>query len=219
MSLAHDGTALDEDSIVGDECHIISGSQNGPRFISNVLDNLDNYNNLILLCKTHHKIVDDQPHTYTTELLREMKKKHVKWVQETLSHANLSQTKTNRILVRITGGRELLNIIKNGNHAYDFNHDELKDEIEVDIIGRFLQDLQDYGDLMSDMESVDQVRTSFVLAKQIQELERIGLWVFGANDTVNYKIHETSVKLSCTRIRIARADNPEIVEINMSVNK
>lgn len=48
----------------------------------------DKYPNLILLCKTHHKQVDDQPAQYTVERLREIKAKHEREVAATRTEAD-----------------------------------------------------------------------------------------------------------------------------------
>ena len=72
-------------SIVGDECHIVARSQEGPRGNPRLTEeDLDHYSNLILLCKVHHKIIDDQPETYTVTVLKKMKDHHEKWVNERL---------------------------------------------------------------------------------------------------------------------------------------
>ena len=42
------------------------------------------YDNRILLCKNHHKMVDDQPDTYTVEILHQIKNEHEAWVRQTL---------------------------------------------------------------------------------------------------------------------------------------
>src|SRR5688572_9918924 len=78
----------DNDAIVGDECHIHARQEGGARSnLSMSIDELDDYENLVLLCKVHHKMVDDQPNTYTANALKNLKKKHEKWVQETLHNA------------------------------------------------------------------------------------------------------------------------------------
>ena len=41
--------------------------------------------NLVLLCRTHHKMVDDQHETYTAEVLHKIKANHEKWVSSTLT--------------------------------------------------------------------------------------------------------------------------------------
>ena len=56
-----DATAQDDESVVADECHIISSQTNGPRHdLSYQSKKLDSYENVILLCRTHHKMIDDQ---------------------------------------------------------------------------------------------------------------------------------------------------------------
>jgi len=66
------------------ECHIVARAKKGPRSGSIKPRDLDDYRNLILLCPTHHKEIDDQPAEYTIEQLREIKRKHEEWVNETL---------------------------------------------------------------------------------------------------------------------------------------
>jgi hypothetical protein len=44
------------------------------------------YENLILLCNTHHQLIDDQEATYTPERLRAVKVDHERWVEDRLAH-------------------------------------------------------------------------------------------------------------------------------------
>ena len=83
--LVVDATVSDRDSIIGDEAHIISDSPGGPRGNSADRSDLSSYRNAILLCKVHHKMVDDQPNTYTTEVVRRMKMDHEAWVSTSLT--------------------------------------------------------------------------------------------------------------------------------------
>jgi hypothetical protein len=49
------------DSVVlGDEAHMVSEEPNGPRFRPMLRNEVNSYANLLLLCPTDHKIVDDQ---------------------------------------------------------------------------------------------------------------------------------------------------------------
>lgn len=66
------------------ECHIVGRRKGGARSGSIKPRDLDDYRNLILLCPTHHMEVDDQPAEYTIEKLREIKRRHEQWVDETL---------------------------------------------------------------------------------------------------------------------------------------
>ena len=63
------------DFIVGEECHIISSQPNGPRHKENI-ENYDTYENLILLCRNHHKEIDSNVSTYTEEILQYIKTNH-----------------------------------------------------------------------------------------------------------------------------------------------
>ena len=47
-----------EDFNIGEECHIVSSQLKGPRHVDNYQD-YDSYDNLILLCRNHHKEIDD----------------------------------------------------------------------------------------------------------------------------------------------------------------
>lgn len=78
-------TEYDDEAIVGDACHIIARKEDGPRGDSPLgTDERDSYENLILLCKVHHKLVDDQRNTYPVEELRKLKTEHERWVRESL---------------------------------------------------------------------------------------------------------------------------------------
>lgn len=60
--------------ISGEICHIHASKAGGPRF--DVAQNdaeRHGYDNLLLLCRRHHKIVDDQHIVYTADALREIK--------------------------------------------------------------------------------------------------------------------------------------------------
>jgi hypothetical protein len=81
-SLVEDATANDGESVVGDEAHIVAQSGKGPRAGLIPASEVDLYENLILLCKVHHKLIDDQPATYPVELLRAMKRDHEQWAEQ-----------------------------------------------------------------------------------------------------------------------------------------
>ena len=83
--LVLDAANLSDESIVGDECHIVSTQRIGPRYDSSFpKNNVDLCDNLILLCRLHHKQVDDQHATYTVESLHQIKADHENWVLERL---------------------------------------------------------------------------------------------------------------------------------------
>ena len=90
--LVMDATETDDESIIGEECHKVAREQEGPRGKSTLSpEQRDKYNNLILMCNVHHKIIDDQPGTYTVEILTEMKKSHEGWVRTSLNYDRVKQ--------------------------------------------------------------------------------------------------------------------------------
>src|SRR5207248_759695 len=80
-------------------------------------------------------------------------------------------------LVRVSTGKELLNIV-GGADAFEFDHDELGTESEVELVGYFLQELKDTGDLWNDLEPIDHVRDMHTYTVRLQELEQEGFFVF-----------------------------------------
>lgn len=183
-------TAQDDESVVADECHIISSRANGPRYDPSVpSEKLDSYDNLMLLCRTHHKMVDDQAATFTTEILHQMKANHQAWVAQKLAEEQETQPVRFRrvkqnipdFLLRLTTGKEILDIVSNA-MAYEFDHDELSSQEEVGLVGGFLQLAQDWGDLCDDLEAGGRVQTTYELSQSLQAVEEAGFFVFGGQD-------------------------------------
>lgn len=84
--LVEDETETDDASIVGDEAHIVAREDDGPRGVSTLtLNERDKFDNLLLMCKVHHKLIDDQPLTYTVDALHQMKAEHLEWVTKNLN--------------------------------------------------------------------------------------------------------------------------------------
>ena len=62
---------------VSEIAHIRAEKEKGPRFDPQFdIKKIHDYENLILLCREHHKLVDDRTDIYSIEKLIEMKKEH-----------------------------------------------------------------------------------------------------------------------------------------------
>lgn len=73
--------------IIGNICHIIAKSADGPRGNNRVpIEKLNSFLNLILLCPNHHTLIDLNPNKYTKEVLIEMKSKHEKKIDKVLNN-------------------------------------------------------------------------------------------------------------------------------------
>lgn len=174
-----------EDSFnIGDECHITSEKPKGPRYAPGLPD-YDKYENLILLCKNHHKEIDTLIDSYPEELLRFMKTNHENWVREKLEGTTETpQLEKARFLCRIKSGKELLNIL-NGVHGYRIDYDEPETDEEHEYIGGVLQTIEDYGDLTSMITpgQGEKVRLSIELNQLLEELDQKGYLVFAERDS------------------------------------
>lgn len=217
-----DSTPADDESVVGEECHIVARESDGPRSDSNFpKEKLDQYNNLILLCRVDHKMVDDQKNTYSVELLRRIKKEHEQWVRETLGlscekrkvgYKNQNGPSSSKYLLRLTTGKELLNVLSNSD-AYEFDHDELESEDEVDLVGGFLQNAQDWGEIYSELESGGRVEASYDLQQAIKELEASDFLVFGGYAKRKMKFNEEIFDWTVTVLRVVRSTNPFVIRM------
>lgn len=85
MELVIDATETDDESVVGEACHIVAEREDGPRGdFSLPAGQRDTFANLILLCNVHHKQIDDQVGVFTVERLRDLKTEHESWVKAAL---------------------------------------------------------------------------------------------------------------------------------------
>ncbi len=86
--LIEDQTTMDPKRVIGKIAHIVADSDVGPRADPEMTDHdRRRESNLILLCGTHHDIVDVQPNTYTIDDLRSWKAEHLAWVRSRLATA------------------------------------------------------------------------------------------------------------------------------------
>jgi hypothetical protein len=86
-------TEHDDAKTIGKICHIIAQNDEGPRGDTNFpAADRDKPENLILLCGTHHDVIDVQPNTYTADEIRRWKADHESWIETTLSDAVVALT-------------------------------------------------------------------------------------------------------------------------------
>jgi hypothetical protein len=78
----------------GEECHIVGDKPGAARYVDDCRER-DSYSNLIILCRNHHKVIDDNEHVYTVEVLRDMKASH----EEAIMRAT-DQGQMERVVIR-----------------------------------------------------------------------------------------------------------------------
>lgn len=64
--------------------HVIAKKKKGPRGEDGYFGSIDDYDNLILLCPTHHKAVDDNPKDFPSNWLKTKKNELERWVHNSL---------------------------------------------------------------------------------------------------------------------------------------
>jgi len=180
----------DFETVVGEECHIVASAPNGPRFDpTHSKDQIDNLDNLILLCATHHKMIDDQFETYSVVVLRQIKSNHEKWVDLKLKNVEIiPPIKIRRFEKNIP---KHLNIIHSGQALFAMasgcqvsyhNHDPDLSDQEVELVGGFFQEVKDWTDLSSELEPLDQLRAGKRIDDLLQELKAQGFLVFAGTE-------------------------------------
>jgi len=200
---------------IGDECHIISEQPQGPRYDSKYEKDFDDYENLILLCKNHHKTVDELWETYTVDLLRTIKKNHENWIKTVIDNAKRKDKKEEpRLLPRITSGKQIVDIIREV-AAYQFDHCDFNSQEEADFVSGFLQNIQDWGEVsgFGDFEIGRQIQLGYDLNKDIDELEQHGFFLFGerrSSRMTNANKDDLGIWDIATLI-VLRKDNPMII--------
>lgn len=172
----------DREAVVGDECHIVAQHPGGPRSGEPLSTGIDDYENLILLCKADHKRVDDQPAYFTRERLNQLKATHERRIAETSRAPVRLVSDPNHgpaVPRRVQTGGDLWNAISNS-QAWRFSHPQPESEAEAEILAAALDSISDWAQVASDLGPGETVRAAFALSEELQALTELGLVVYVA---------------------------------------
>ncbi len=186
--------------IIGDECHIISSSVDGPRYKPGIED-YDSYDNLILLCKNHHREIDENCISYSEELLHYIKTSHENWVKISLDNSCLGKAcvRKPRFLKRVTSGKELLGLFNQVACIYR-DYDEPINEKECEYIASIFQYFSDLVDIYCDLEVCDLIKESYNLTRTINELRDKGYYVYAESHKIKLGNENPIISNACTII-------------------
>ena len=93
---------LESGTVTGEICHIKGKKPESPRYDPNQSDEeIHGFDNLILMCGFHHKVIDDDPDSYSVSLLEDIKKKHE---ESNFGGKELSDSVTNLFIGNVTDG-------------------------------------------------------------------------------------------------------------------
>jgi|SRR5579863_4038637 len=181
--LTADAKGGDRDVVLGEEAHIVSEEANGPRFRPMSKHEVDTYANLILLCPSDHKIVDEQVTHYTEQRLQALKREHEQWVKDrtssTIPAIKIRDPEAGKpvMLQRIDTGKELMNVVAHTLAAHH-DHPEPRSSEEAELIGAFFQNASDYSDIWDDIEPSGRIQAEFSMSGEITRLREAGLVVY-----------------------------------------
>lgn len=192
--------AADPDPVVvkGEECHIVSSRPDGPRYRPLDAVEVDAYDNLILLCPSDHEVVDKQSGHYNEEKLRQMKREHEIWVHELprsprvrvgqeevsprespASNVRVRRNSTaNSLTLRlIESGSDLIAVIA-GCHAGEVLTPEAQSLEEADLVGGFVQEAQDWGEIWFELDMASRMRAEVAVTERLGDLQQKGFVVY-----------------------------------------
>src|SRR5258708_27524454 len=181
--LTGDEKSGDKDVVLGEEAHIVSEEPNGPRFRPMPRKEVDSYANLLLLCPSDHKIVDEQVTYYTDQRLQTLKREHEQWVKDRVSSTipaiKIRDPEAGKpvMLQRIDTGKELMNIVA---HTLAAHHDnpEPRSAEEAELIGGFFQAVTGYIDIWDEIEPSGHIQAEFSMSREITRLRKAGLLAY-----------------------------------------
>jgi hypothetical protein len=174
-SICHEQLAIDaiegddDPSVFGEECHIVAQSPGGPR-AADVADT-DGYDNLILLCRKHHKQIDDQRSYFTAERLRKIKREHEEREARRSGPVRLilDPTKPRAKIFKLCLTGEALWESANGADAlYPFWPTGLSDD-QGDTVDALLDELRDWIDIGRELSYREQSQRARALGEHVKQ--------------------------------------------------
>ncbi|WP_438045036.1 hypothetical protein [Sorangium sp. So ce128] len=168
-------------------------------------------------------MVDDQYETYDVELLHTLKSNHERWVSSKLTEeretppVRIRRIKKNipSHLVRLMTGKDIINLVY-GAAAFSFQLDEFQSQEETDLVAGFLQDAQDWGEILPELEAGERVRAAFRMTTQLRELETAGFFVFGSQEVQQLEGGiGPPTPFIVAILHIMRSTNPTIMKITV----
>lgn len=177
-------------------------------------ESLDSYTNLILLCKVHHKLIDDQPNRFTSENMRILKRAHAEWVRLTLGTVASDEKSDAQPVVtwRIQSGKEITNLLA-GAQAYHLDNDDPETAEEANLIGGFLQTVHDWGEIWSEIDPAGRINAQLSISEDIKILEAAGFVVFGTTRLSPITVDGERLVLRTAVVQVLRSNNPNIIDV------
>ncbi|MDO8675234.1 MAG: toll/interleukin-1 receptor domain-containing protein [Candidatus Omnitrophota bacterium] len=120
------------------------------------------------------------------------------------------------VMPRLTTGREIVDVVIGCHFSYFFN-DEPNSDLEIDLVGGFIQELRDLGDIWDDIEVPDQMRSVVGISKTLEVLKDAGWTVYGIRMKGKKKIAGIEDKWIWNKIAVMRGEPAGVVLMDDSI--
>jgi hypothetical protein len=183
--LSEPGDVETSEAPIGEEAHIISSKPRGPRYAPLPGEKRDSYDNLILVCPNHHRVIDDKDQAagWSVERLQVVKTQHEAKVAKRTEDKPSGPTvhlPTKLALPPLYRGKDLLSVIL-GAHAYSFDYEDSTelDERQLEAIKLLFDSAFDYGELGEDLSPSNRIDAASQLTQLLEDTQEAGLIVYG----------------------------------------
>ncbi|MEE1083528.1 MAG: ABC-three component system protein [Paludibacteraceae bacterium] len=208
--------AKDYNSILGEICHIEAASSDGPRFNpKQTNDERRSFDNLILLCESCHKIIDNKANEkdYPVELLKKWKKNHQ---EKILNSINGSLPNYFQQIVNAIAANNLMNVASSDAIPYD-----ISEKIEYNCLKKNKYIVEEYNihtiglhNLYDELEVFGTIKKNVVLNRiRHLYLEAKGKNTDGSIVSIRAKsddIFDEVVENVCTLVGNTQLDESEL---------
>jgi transcriptional regulator with XRE-family HTH domain len=116
-------------------------------------------------------------------------------------------------LVRMTSGPDLFRLLGE-THAYSLDHDAATSAEEAELVGAFLQEIQDWAEIWDEIEVAERTRAAFDFTARIQALEQSNYWVFASRLKKPMKDDNGAFEWNVLAVALRRSTNPEIINVS-----
>ena len=117
------------------------------------------------------------------------------------------------VMLRLTTGREVIDVVTGCHFSYSFNDEPINDA-EIDLIGGFIQELRDWCDIWDDIDVPEQMRTTIRISELVDELKVAGWTVYGSRMKGKKKIAGVESEWIWYAIAVVRGQPEEVVSID-----
>lgn len=112
-------------------------------------------------------------------------------------------------LPRISTGKELVAIVQ-GAHLSNFFNEDPESPEELELISDFLQEVQDYADVLSDLGPGERLRAEYGLRAKLEEIETAGWFVYGSRARKKLRVGDVIDDWTVATIALTRGSDKQV---------